>query len=83
MDIKGTTRVCGLIGNPVGHSVSPAIHNNLAQLTGKDMVYTTLRSHHEEVKNNNMFLKLLINADTNARELELRGILRNQQVKKD
>lgn len=46
-----------------------------------DMVYTTLRSHHEEVKNNNMFLKLLINADTNARELELRGILRNQQVK--
>ncbi len=48
-----------------------------------DMVYTTLRSHHEEVKNNNMFLKLLINADTNARELELRGILRNQQVKKD
>lgn len=35
MDIKGTTRVCGLIGNPVGHSVSPAIHNNLAQLTGK------------------------------------------------
>ena len=43
MDIKGTTRVCGLIGNPVGHSVSPAIHNNLAQLTGKDMVYTTLK----------------------------------------
>ena len=35
MDIKGTTRVCGLIGNPVGHSVSPAIHNNLARLTGK------------------------------------------------
>lgn len=43
MDIKGTTRVCGLIGNPVGHSVSPAIHNNLAQLTGKDMVYTTFK----------------------------------------
>ena len=43
MDIKGTTRVCGLIGNPVGHSVSPAIHNNLARLTGKDMVYTTFK----------------------------------------
>ena len=46
-----------------------------------EMVYTTLRNHHEEVKNSNMFLKLLINADTNARELELRGILKNQQVK--
>lgn len=43
MDIKGTTRVCGLIGNPLGHSVSPAIHNNLARLTGKDMVYTTFK----------------------------------------
>ena len=50
MDIKGTTRVCGLIGNPVGHSVSPAIHNNLAQLTGKDMVYTTFKVEKGDVK---------------------------------
>ena len=33
MDIKGTTRVCGLIGNPVGHSISPVIHNTLADIT--------------------------------------------------
>ena len=49
MDIKGTTRVCGLIGNPVGHSVSPAIHNNLARLTGKDMVYTTFKEDKGDV----------------------------------
>ena len=50
MYIKGTTRVCGLIGNPVGHSVSPAIHNNLARLTGKDMVYTTFKVEKGDVK---------------------------------
>lgn len=42
-EIKGTTRVCGLIGNPVGHSVSPAIHNNLARLTERNLVYTTFK----------------------------------------
>ena len=42
-EIKGTTRVCGLIGNPVGHSISPVIHNTLADLCGIDMVYTTFK----------------------------------------
>ena len=48
-DIKGTTRVCGLIGNPVEHSVSPVIHNNLAELTDTDMVYTTFKVDKGEV----------------------------------
>lgn len=48
-DIKGTTRVCGLIGNPVGHSISPAIHNNLAALTDNDMVYTTFKVEQGDV----------------------------------
>ena len=39
--INGTTKVCGLIGNPVGHSISPLIHNKLAKLCNIDMVYTT------------------------------------------
>ena len=29
-NIDGYTRVCGLIGNPVEHTMSPAIHNTLA-----------------------------------------------------
>jgi shikimate dehydrogenase len=37
--VKGTSRVCGLIGNPVEHTMSPAIHNHLAERTGTDLVY--------------------------------------------
>ena len=43
IDINGTTRVCGLIGNPVGHSISPVIHNSLARLMAMNMVYTTFK----------------------------------------
>ena len=43
IDINGTTRVCGLIGNPVGHSISPVIHNSLAQLMDMNIVYTTFK----------------------------------------
>lgn len=50
MDIKGTTRVCGLIGNPVGHSISPVIHNTLADITGNNMVYTTFKVDNGSVK---------------------------------
>ena len=49
MDIKGTTRVCGLIGNPVGHSISPVIHNTLADITKTNMVYTTFKVDKEDV----------------------------------
>lgn len=37
--IEGTTRVCGLIGNPVQHTFSPAIHNPLADKMGMNLVY--------------------------------------------
>ena len=40
-EINGTTKVCGLIGNPVAHSKSPAIHNFLAEKTGYDLAYVT------------------------------------------
>ena len=49
MNIKGTTRVCGLIGNPVGHSISPVIHNTLADITDNNMVYTTFKVEKENV----------------------------------
>ena len=48
-NIKGTTRVCGLIGNPVGHSISPVIHNTLADIMGIDLVYTTFKVDAGEV----------------------------------
>ena len=37
--INGYTRTCGLIGNPVEHTMSPVIHNNLAEMTGQNLVY--------------------------------------------
>lgn len=39
MEINGYTRVCGLIGNPVEHTMSPAIQNTLASATGENLVY--------------------------------------------
>lgn len=46
--ISGKTRLCGLIGNPVGHTLSPLIHNTLAQLTGTDLVYVPLQVEDED-----------------------------------
>ena len=37
--IDGTTFICGLIGNPVAHTKSPAIHNFLAEKTGFNLAY--------------------------------------------
>ena len=37
--IDGKTRTCGLIGNPVEHTMSPAIHNTLATRSGHNLVY--------------------------------------------
>lgn len=39
MEINGYTRICGLIGNPVEHTMSPAIHNTLAAQQGENLVY--------------------------------------------
>lgn len=39
MKIDGKTRTCGLIGNPVEHTLSPMIHNNLAKMLGINLVY--------------------------------------------
>lgn len=37
--INGYTRTCGLLGNPVEHTVSPVIHNTLAEATGENLTY--------------------------------------------
>lgn len=37
--INGYTRTCGLIGNPVEHTMSPVIHNTLAEATGENLAY--------------------------------------------
>ncbi len=39
MEIDGHTRLCGLIGNPVEHTLSPAIHNTLAEKLSHNLIY--------------------------------------------
>lgn len=39
IQIDGSTRLCGLIGNPVEHTVSPDIHHMLAAESGINLAY--------------------------------------------
>ncbi len=40
---NGQTRTCGLIGNPVEHTLSPVIHNTLAKDFGHNLVYVPFK----------------------------------------
>lgn len=50
MIINGKTSTCGLIGNPVEHTLSPVIHNNLAEMTGTNLVYVPFLVEAEKVE---------------------------------
>lgn len=39
MEVNGRTRVMGLIGNPVEHTLSPVIHNTLNRILGINGIY--------------------------------------------
>ena len=43
MLVDTATQVCAVIGNPVGHSLSPAIHNAAFQAAGLNYVYVAFR----------------------------------------
>lgn len=47
--IDGYTRVCGVIGNPVEHTMSPTIHNTLAEKLSHNLVYVPFRVEKGEV----------------------------------
>src|SRR5512137_2624601 len=42
-NISPATRLCAVIGNPVGHSLSPALHNAAFNALGLDFVYVAFR----------------------------------------
>ena len=62
--IDGKTVVCGLIGDPVEHTLSPVIHNTLAQETGRNLVYVPFPVKAEQVGD----------AVRGARALSIRGL---------
>lgn len=39
MNITGTTKLTGLLGSPVSHSISPQMHNEAFRLLGLDYIY--------------------------------------------
>ncbi len=49
-EIYGTTRILGLLGDPVEHTGSPAIHNFIAERMGDDIIYVPfhVKSKHLE-----------------------------------
>ena len=50
MKINGHTRTCGLIGNPVEHTMSPIIHNTLAEKLSHNLVYVPFHVEEERVQ---------------------------------
>ncbi|MCL5674876.1 MAG: shikimate dehydrogenase [Candidatus Omnitrophica bacterium] len=50
MDIKGTTKITGVFGNPVEHSLSPVFQNAAFQATGLDYVYIPFLVLQENLK---------------------------------
>jgi len=47
--ISGRTRICGIIGDPVEHTMSPAIHNAAFEKMGVDYLYVPFRVKKEEL----------------------------------
>jgi shikimate dehydrogenase len=43
MMIKGTTKILGVVGYPIVHSLSPVMHNAAIEHLGADYVYVPFR----------------------------------------
>lgn len=48
--LSAQTQLCGIIGNPVEHSMSPALHNKAFDLLKLDYVYLAFRVESQNVK---------------------------------
>jgi len=47
--ISGKIRVCGIIGDPIGHTMSPLMHNAAFEKMGVDYLYVPFRVKKEEL----------------------------------
>jgi len=64
MEISGGTRVCGIIGDPIEHSLSPIMHNASFQDLKLDFVYIPFRVKQNELRE----------AILGARSLDVHGL---------
>jgi shikimate dehydrogenase len=51
MSVSGKTRVCAIIGDPVDHSLSPAMHNAAFKELGLNLVYVAFTVPAKDLKN--------------------------------
>lgn len=51
MDISGKTRICGVIGDPISHSLSPTIQNSAFCHLGLNVIYLAFQIKAEELRN--------------------------------
>jgi 3-dehydroquinate dehydratase / shikimate dehydrogenase len=63
------TQITGLIGNPVSHSASPAMHNAAFRRLNLDFVYLPI-----EVKDIAVFFKRFVNPESREMKWNLRGL---------
>lgn len=49
--IIGSTRIMGIIGNPVEHSISPQLHNTISKHLGIDAVYVPFKVEKQDLEN--------------------------------
>ncbi len=49
MNISGKTTICGVIGDPIEHTMSPAMHNAAYRKLGIDYAYLPFRVHKDEL----------------------------------
>ena len=47
--ITGTTKICGIIGDPIEHTMSPVMHNSAFREMGLDYVYIPFRVKPEQL----------------------------------
>jgi len=47
--ISGKTKICGIIGDPVEHTMSPVMHNAAFEKLGLDYLYVPFRVRKEEL----------------------------------
>ncbi len=49
--VNGKTKLYGLIGNPISHTLSPAIHNRIAHILGDNLIYLPFHVLEENIPN--------------------------------
>ncbi|HLL75557.1 MAG TPA: shikimate dehydrogenase [Pyrinomonadaceae bacterium] len=67
--LGAATQICGLVGSPVAHSLSPQIHNAAFAALGLDAVYIPF-----EVRDLRAFMRRMIDPRTRELDWRLRGL---------